>query len=100
MMKIGANEVPQGIDDMKRKHHCLHQLSRKIPGCKIRGMYINNQYTIPPYKILIKYVQIFNIFLPIGHQVVVVIVKDLILKKRLLYNLVNQKKIMKLNKNV
>jgi hypothetical protein len=38
MMKIGAKEVPQGIDDMKRKHHCLHQLSRKIPGCKIRGM--------------------------------------------------------------
>ena len=37
-MKIGAKEVPQGIDDMKRKHHCLHQLSRKIPGCKIRGM--------------------------------------------------------------
>ena len=49
-MKIGAKEVPQGIDDMKRKHHCLHQLSRKIPGCKIRGMYIDNQYTIPPYK--------------------------------------------------
>ena len=49
-MKIGANEVPQGIDDMKRKHHCLHQPSRKIPGCKIRGKYIlymNNQYTIP-----------------------------------------------------
>ena len=43
-MKIGAKEVPQGIDDMKRKHHCLHQLSRKIPGCKIRGMNINNQY--------------------------------------------------------
>ena len=43
----------------------------------------------------------FNVFLPIGHhQVVVVIVKDLILKKRLLYNLGNQKKIMKLNKNV
>ena len=100
-MKIGANEVPQGIDDMKRKHHCLRQPSRKIPGCKIRGMYINNLYTIPPYKILSKYVQIFNVFPPIGHhQVVVVIVKDLILKKRLRYNLGNQKKIMKLKKNV
>ena len=41
MMKIGANEVPQGIDDMKKKHHCLHQPSRKIPGCKIRGTYVH-----------------------------------------------------------
>ena len=63
-MKIGANEVPQGIGDMKRKHRCLRQPSRKIHGCKIRGMYINNQYNIPPYKSLSKCVQIFNIFRP------------------------------------
>ena len=47
-------------------------------------------------------VQIFDTFLPIigHHQVVVVIVKDLILKKRLRYNLGKKKKIMKLSKNV
>ena len=60
-MKIGAKEVLQGIGDMKRKHHCLRQPSRKIPGCKIRGMFIRNvhkqsiyNHTIPPCKSLSK----------------------------------------------